>query len=299
MFIVFLFIYFLDYLIGSVLKTFYFKQESGLQYRTTYSIEKTNANLLVFGSSAANHNYEPNTLQNKLNTSFYTTGRDGSSIFYAYAILSATLKRYSPNVVILNFDIEEFGKNQKSYDRLSSLLPYYKTHPEFRSIIHLKSPYEKYKLLSHIYPFNSSIFTIAIGNMKLNKIRSKDVNGYVELTNVWNGKIDDGDTNINKELDSNKIKVYNSFIENCIKRKIKLYIVCSPLFVKPNYKSKSIAIGKKIANSYNIKFFDYSKDSMFLNRPELFADVNHLNDDGAKIFSSEIADKILADDMQP
>src|SRR5689334_10740304 len=146
----------LDFVIGTVLDTFYFRQTSGEGYHTTYSMDKTNAGLLIFGSSTAIHNYVPEVFNKKLNISTYNVGRDGISIFYDYAVLKATLKRYSPRAIILNFDPQEFKEDQESYDRLSCLLPYYKKHPEIRSIVELKSPWEKFKLLSHIYPYNSS-----------------------------------------------------------------------------------------------------------------------------------------------
>lgn len=291
--VLFITLVFLDFIIGSLLNIFYFKQESGLQYRTTYSIEKTTADLLIFGSSTANHNYHPGIFEKRLNMSFYNVGRDGNSIFYDYAVLKGILKRYSPKIVILDFGDDEFNKGDGSYDRLSSLLPYYKTHPEIRSIIDLKSPYEKFKLLSFIYPYNSSIFTIAVGNAAFNKIRRGDLNGYIPLTNVWDESIKDGNTLLKYESDSNKIKTFEYFIRDCLYSKIELYIVCSPIFIKPNYVSNSIVLGKKIANKYNLQFFDYSKDTMFLNHPKLFADVGHLNDEGAKVFSDKVIDSIL------
>ena len=45
----------IDMAIGSVLRHFYFRQSSGLEYRTTYSMEKTTADLIVLGSLRANH----------------------------------------------------------------------------------------------------------------------------------------------------------------------------------------------------------------------------------------------------
>jgi hypothetical protein len=282
----------LDFGIGSLLRIYYFKQTSGLQYRTTYSIEKTTADLLIFGSSTANHSYHPTIFRNRINLSYYNVGRDGTPVFYHYAILKAILKRYTPKMIIYDFDVHEFSKNRESYDRLSSLLPYYKKHAEIRSIVDLKSPYEKYKLFSKIYPFNSSIFTIILGNTSFNSKRREDISGYVPLSNVWNEPIKDSKTFLDYELDSNKIKIYESFIKDCINLKIKLYIVCPPLFIKPDYVSSSIVLGEKIADGYNIQFFDFSKDSSILNNPKLFADISHLNDDGAKVFSNKVIDSI-------
>ncbi len=282
----------LDFIIGSMLNLFYFKQKSGMLYRTTYSLEKTTADLIIFGSSTANHNYYPQIFQSRFNMSCYNTGKDGISVFYQYAVLKAILKRYSPKIVIYDFDSHEFSNEKKDYDRLSALLPYYKTHPEIRSVVDLKSPHEKLKLMSKIYPFNSLLFTIAIGNAEFNKKRRSDINGYVPLTRVWNEPIAGGNTYTDYKLDSNKIKVYKSFIRDCINAKIKLYIVCSPLFIKPDYVSSSVVAGRKIADENNIRFFDFSKDSAILNKPELFADISHLNYNGALVFSNKIIDSI-------
>ena len=286
-------VFLLDLIIGSVLKKFYFKQKSGLEYRSTYSIEKTTADVLIFGSSTANHDYIPEIFEKALNMPAYNVGRDGTSVFYDFSVLEMILKRYSPKIVILDFDKQEFSKDEQSYDRLTSLLPYYKDHPEIDKIVDLKSPFEKYKLVSKIYPYNSLIFTIAAGNAEFNKKRERDMNGYVPLNDVWGFPIKDGSSFINYEADSNKVRAYECFINNCIKAKVELYIVCSPVFVKPNYVNKSVIIGKEIADKYHVKFFDYSKDSSLLSRPELFFDLAHLNDEGAKVYSNMVAEKII------
>src|SRR5665647_758185 len=130
LFLFLIIVFFLDYTIGNILKYLYSKQESGFLYRTTYSIDSTKADILIFGASRANHHYYPQAFENRLHMSCYNTGRDGNSIFYHFAILQAILKRYSPKVAILDFSREEFKRDQESYDRLSSLLPYYYDHPE-------------------------------------------------------------------------------------------------------------------------------------------------------------------------
>jgi len=286
-------VFIFDAAIGAVLKHYYFKQESGLQYRTTYSIEKTKADLLVFGASRANHHYHPKVFEKGLKMSYYNVGRDGSSIMYHKGVLNAVLKRYTPKIIILDFVIEEFMKIDGNYDRLSSLLPYYQTHPEMRLIIELKSKYEKYKLISSIYPYNSSLFTIAMGNTESNKKRKGDINGYVPLTKVWNDSIIVDNRTGNYELDSTKIKVYESFIQDCIHSQVKLYIVFSPHYIKFRHADSSILIAKEIAQKYHVAFIDFSKDAFFLKSHQLFQDIDHLNDDGAKIFSNLMIDKMI------
>lgn len=298
LFIVILFL--LDFSIGSVLRYFYFKQHSGLLYRTTYSLDSTRAQMLIFGSSTANHHYYPDAFEKRMHLSVYNTGRDGNSIFYPYSILLSTLKRYSPKIVILDFDVKNFLKDQESYDRISSLLPYYDKHPEIRPIIQLKSPNEKYKLLSKIYPFNSLLFTIAIGNSEFNRSRenNNDDKGYVPLTEIWNRKILKDTSNSKYKLDKNKINIFRHFIKDCDNYKVKLYIVISPRFVIRTFKDSSIVTAQKIANQVNIPFYDFSNDTTFLNHANFFADQGHLNDRGARIFSNKVIDSIFKDQQE-
>jgi hypothetical protein len=283
----------LDLVIGSLLHLFYFRQKSGMLYRTTYAMEKATGDVLILGSSTASHNYDPRLFQKGLNMSSYNAGMDGNSIFYTYGVLKCILKRYSPKVVICDFDASEFRKDQCDYDKLSVLLPYYKTHPELRQIVDLKGPYEKVKMLSRIYPFNSLLFSLALGNSENYKKERQDIEGYVPITKVWNESMKDGATYVNRDLDSNKISVYKSFIRDCMNANVKLYIVCSPLFIKPNYINRSVELGQSLAKENNVPFFDFSRDSAILNNPELFADISHLNCNGATLFSNRVIDSIV------
>lgn len=297
LFVILALTFILDFIIGGVLNTLYFKQESGLLYRTTYSLEKTTADLLIFGSSTANHNYSPEIFEKRLDMSSYNVGRDGASIFYHFAILKGVLKRYSPKLIILNFDLDEFVKIQESYDRISSLLPYYRKHPEIRSIIDFKGPNEKFKLLSKIYPYNTVMFTILAGNSEFNKKKNEDFEGYIPLMREYNEQITSSHFE-NTELDTNKINIYKSFISDCINAKVKLYIICAPHFNKTSNLSSSLILGQKIANEYNIQFFNYSTDSTIISNPSLFADKSHLNYKGAIEFSNTVIDKILSERSQ-
>ncbi len=291
----FLIVFLLDRSIGGILKYLYFNQDSGLLYRTTYSIDSTKAEIVIFGSSTANHHYYPGSFEKRMNLSLYNAGRDGNSIFYHYSVLKCILKRYSPKIAILDFNIGEFKKDEQSYDRISSLLPYYEQHPEIQYIIQQKSQYEKYKIFSKIYPYNSLLFTIAIGNSNLNKMREniQSQEGYLPLKREWRQDISTDTSNKNYVIDSNKIDIFENFIRDCHNSDVKLYIVISPRFLKFKFEDCSISIAREIAKKFNIDFFNFSNDPDFLEHPELFADKSHLNDTGAKIYSNKVIDKII------
>jgi len=219
----------LDIALGRLLRHFYFKETSGLHYRTTYSMEKTEADILIFGSSRANHHYVPEVFTDSLGLSFYNTGRDGNGIFYQAALLKSVLKRYTPKLIILDY-AGDFGKGRQVYDNLSSLLPYYENHPEIRNEVALRSPYEKVKLLSGIYPYNSQLLTIAVGNLDMNKGRKPDNKGYVALETehpVVKEYFKSAQTLV---VDSNKVRSLREFVQVAKASGTTIVVIYSPLY---------------------------------------------------------------------
>lgn len=278
-----------DLFLGKALEYFYFMSSSGLFQRTTYSIEKTEADILIFGTSRANHHYDVEFIEEHTGQSAYNTGRDGNYIFYQTSILKCILERYTPSQIILDFT-GTFEYKQEDYDRISSLLPYYDSHSELRDIVELKSPFEKYKLKSKIYPYNSMLTTIAIGNLDYNKNRANNkgsYKGFVPLKGTWENNIDTVNTLKHYEIDENKQKVFEEFIKLVCDKEIPLVVIYSPVYYlyENNY---SIDICKGICEKYRVNFIDYSKDIDFLNNRNLFQDKYHLNSNGAKLLTKKV-----------
>jgi len=71
-----------------------------------------------------------------------------------------------------------------------------------------------------------------------------------------------------------------------------LVFIQSPIYsnIKETSSTKLIS---GLAKENNAIFLDYFNNKLFDNNPTYFMDRSHLNDEGAKVFSSEIANKIL------
>ena len=283
-------VFILDFAIGRTLRYYYFREESGTHYRTAYSINTTTAEFLILGSSRATHHYVPEVFEAKTGMSFYNTGRQGTGIFHQLAVLTAILNRYKPEVIILDY-AGDFRLGDNSYDRLSSLLPYYREHEELHQIIELKSPYEKIKLLSEIYPFSSRVQQIIRGNMESNKIKESDDKGYVALHGSWKADLDTVDNYPRFGLDSLKIDAFRLLIHKAKEAGSKVFIIRSPVFIKTTWNDDA-EICLEQSKAEDIKFWDFSQDTLFLNHKNLFMDTGHLNHEGALIFSKIISDSI-------
>lgn len=279
-----------DWSLGTILKRFYIHQDSGFGYLTTYAIDSTTADVLIFGSSRANHNYVPEIFKDSLHLISYNTGRDGNYVLYTYAIFKAITRRYSPKMVIIDIRPGDINYDKTEYERLSILLPYYQTHPEIRPIIELRGPFEKIKLFSHIYPYNSLIFQIGMGNLESSKSKIQVINGYIPLfKTIQDSKIDTTHyTTCN--IDENKIWALNDIISTCKQKGIDLVFVYSPIRIIIHDTFYNSISG--LCTENGIRYIDMSNDPFFLNNHNYFADYDHLNDKGARLFSALLVNKI-------
>jgi hypothetical protein len=284
-------VFILDFTIGHTLRYYFYKQECGRQYRAITAIDKTKADVLIFGSSTAYHHFIPSILAKRLDETCYNMGSPGQGILFEYAVLQAVTKRYTPKMIILDVNLREFKAGKDYYDRLSFLLPFYKDHEEMRPIIDLKSPLEKYKMLSSIYAYNSSFLIIAGGNSEYFKKKNADVDGFKPNTRVWDQPMKDYDMYA-YPMDSVKIGLFKTFIEDCKKSGIKLLIVLSPKYVHFQFREYSISVIDQIAKEQNTPFIDFSSDTTFTNHRDYFDDDSHLNGHGAEVFTHVVADKL-------
>jgi hypothetical protein len=253
-------------------------------------MDSTEAEILIIGSSRANHHYVPSIFEDSLKASFYNAGRDGNGTFYQLALLKTILKRYTPKIIVFDYS-SVFIKGAEEYDQMASLLPYYRTHKEIRALLELRSPFEKIKLVSEIYPFNSQLLTIVVGNLEMNKKRVGDNKGYVPLHQQWNFSIDSAEDLKHMEFDTVKVNAFKECLTISQKVGAKIFVICSPIFQK--YKiNQQIDMCRQICKEKSIPFWDFSKDPFFLTNQQLFQDKLHLNDNGAKIFSKVLVCKI-------
>jgi hypothetical protein len=283
-------IYIFDFGIGKVLKVFYLRLEDGLYGQITYCIESTSADVLILGSSRANHSYVPEVFEEGPYTC-YNAGRDGSFVLYNYALFKAVITRYTPKKIIIDISPDELSYSAAEYERLSLLLPYYQSHPEIRDIIDLRGPLERVKHISSVYFYNSLVFQVVRGTLPNGKVKVQDMKGYQPLQKkmkydkIDTVKIDPGNT------DENKISALKDIISTCHKKNIDLVFVYSPIWkiTKDGYCNQIIT---KLCTENGIKYIDMSNLPDFINRPDYFADISHLNEEGARVFSKMLKNRL-------
>lgn len=288
----------LDFSIGSFCKSQFFSRTHGQLYRMTYSIDSTREDILLFGSSRSNHHYLPNIFEDSLNLSCYNTGKEGCFIYYQLAVLNSVIKRYSPKIIVLDITPYDFLTIDNTNDRLGCLLPYYALHPEIKTLINQHHDFEPLKNISKIYPFNNLAFHF--GRKNFERMRQEIENKGFEDSDaysIWDKPKKKEDEKVNPFLyDTTKVNAFSDFISICKNQNINLFITVSPYYRDLNvHNQKMIRKMEEISHSSNIKFFNFSQDTTFINHNYLFFDEDHLNGEGAKLLSSIVAGKIRSD----
>lgn len=285
----------LDRAVGALLAHFFFTKKNGFDARANYIINKATDDVLIFGSSRASEHYNSTVLQDSLHVSVFNAGRDLSYILYHYALLESALKRYSPKLVVLDTRPNEFVifKAHEDLDRLNVLLPFYDSHPEIRNIVLLRDEFEKYKLWSKMYPYNSLILSELVELLPIARYKKDDSDrGYIAKTGRWTGP--KPDYTVDDKVNPVAAAYYKKFILLCKAKKIKLVLVYSPINQKLNTATnKNIAFARQTAKQYHVPLISYLDDPEF-NNPAYFIDGLHLNREGSTLFSKRIAGQLRA-----
>ena len=280
-----------DWGLGSWSEKMYHKSKYGIYHRQLYCLESSNDEILIMGSSRAAHHYVPQIIEDSLGMSCYNAGSDGQCIYYHYTLLASMLERGAkPKIVIyevLNLDINKSQGATFTIDAaLDRLAPHYGEYRAVNDLFEQKDWKEKIKLCSKTYRYNSKL----VQTIKCNYMPETEDRGYEELNGKLNYALATNDkakiakSNENK-LEELKLKYITMFFELCIQHDIKLVMMYSPYYKESS--DNAIIQIKDIAVANGVPFFDYCSNQKF-QVPELFYDVMHLNDNGARLYTNEI-----------
>lgn len=281
-----------DRLAGGALRTLY--SQAGDKFeRENYMRDKMIADVIIMGSSKAAHNYMPSIISDSLNMTVYNCGQRGNGIIYSYGRLATIYERYTPKIIIYDviksYDIE-VNDNSRYLDFLK---PDYGNNTTVDSIFYAIDKNSKYKMLLNCYQYNSTICDLLINSVLKNRARfQKD--GYFPFKGaksdfVPSNNYEETVSNEIIEIDSMKI----SYLEKLAKdKRNNCFLVFT---ISPSYKyvnPRDYSIVRDICNHYSIPILDYVNDTRFLGQYDLFFDGSHLNEKGAKIYSSIVASDV-------
>lgn len=279
-----------DTLVGKSLAFFFLRTKNQTIAKMNYSFYETKADILIFGSSRGEGHYIPQIIKDSTGLECFNTSLGGEGVFYSYALLTNIISRYNPKIVV--FDLSpNVVFDPAAIDKLSILLPYHNLNKEIQTVVELKGIFEKYKLWSSIYPYNSLLVNILTGIFKGEK-GPQILKGYKPEFGSISYEVKEVKDEGFRKIDNIQIVYFKKFMRLCTEKNISVFVIVSPKYYKAPEYSETVSEFKKITSAYNQVFIDDFYSRGISDNPKYFKDPIHLNNKGAELFSRRIAGNI-------
>ena len=277
-----------DFIIGAVSRKLVMAApDAGLnQTNTAQALFKKKADVLVLGSSRANHHYVSSMFKDSLGLTCYNAGRDGHDILYATMVLRSFLERCTPKLVITDLAGSMMdGSWIKSNKDMSCFYGASQAVTEILDKDVLKG-FDRLKMKSNLYRYNNTLEWIATAYLS----NWGEGDGYFPMPVTNNGmkKVVRKD---HKFTPHPKCLSYLDDIVKTCKEKDILLVLC----VSPSMSFSMHGLNdwmKEYGAQHQIKTLDFTGDTTYVEHPEFFFDATHLNDKGARIFTKEFIGRL-------
>ncbi len=255
-----------------------------------YACKEMNEDIIIMGSSRASHHYVHQIFTDSLGLSCFNAGQDGNGIILQYGRWKMISKRYTPKVVIydvnLAFDLCQ-NDNMTYVDRLKPFCD----DSDVKGYIVDIFPIERLKLFSQMYRYNYKFIEMGsdIARSGCDKLK-----GYIPLKGEIRKEMVEAERQEkNPTINEDTVKVYylEQLTKECREKGTRLIFIASPAFRGGGYTAETFITVERIAKEYDIPFL-YYYETEYSELPSLFKDSQHLNDEGATIFTKELLDKI-------
>ena len=261
--------------------------------KTYFSLNEVNTPVVIVGSSRAAHHYVTQMVEDSLGMPAYNVGRDGCFFSYNCCVINSILDRYSPSLIIWeNSKDALFGERK---DPLENLYPYYQKNSWVTSVLESELPWtERVRMCSKVYRYNSVIHRIVMRYLGRNSFVDGTEKGYLPIpprkplkplelrSESW----------AQEDVDDAKVERFRSILCRAKEKGVKMLVVDSPRYRIADGECLSADVMKSLCEEYGAMFFDNTQMTFFLERPELFNDATHLNDDGAKVYTEIFLEEI-------
>ena len=282
----------IDFIAGSVLHYLFKRTTTVDAAKMCHVIYRADDSILFMGSSRCHHSYIPEIIRDSLNKSVFNAGLWGMrNIYFQYGFLSNILERYSPEYICFEFHPSNYYNVPfTGWERVGSLGPFIGVSEGCDEVLKEGGFYYKF-LISRIYRYNSELPRLISGNIF--KRTDEHSKGYYRLDAIVDTAITSKEVEtFPYKMDPRRYYYFKKFAQKCREHNIKLFLLESPALY-PNLKDTCFhQLPQHLADKFGMTFIDCYNVEGFRDHPELYSDVGHFNDVGARKYSSYIS-KIL------
>jgi len=266
---------------------------------------KVNAQIVITGSSRAVSHYDPRIIQTLAGRSAFNVGRNGSQTDMQVAVLKAYLEHNrKPDIVVHNLDAFTFVTTREVYNP-AQYVPYLYDEELYRPLRQINRDTWK----SRYVP----LYGYVVDDMNLSWIaglkgffgwspREDFFLGFNPRSKKWTDEFqrfkEQNPDGVSWGIEPAGIQNVEDLMQLCQRREIQLIFVYSPEYAEMQRLTKNRAEIFKhfhdLAAHFNVPIWDYS-DWEFAGDTNYFTNSQHLNAEGAKVFSEDVASRLKAD----
>mgnify|MGYP002517982146 FL=1 len=273
------------------------RNPESMSLKTSYTVEKVTADVVVVGSSKASHHYIPEMLTRHLGMTAYNCGRDGCFFLYQNCIVNMLLDRYKPKMILWDIQPGSFTDRNtaEEYQNFRYLTPYYHSSHWAKSYIDSESKKMPLRMMSEMYGYNSKLPSFIVPFVLH---RSSVMKGYIPLESTgYNYPVMKCEKpNATGEVSNEYLKLLDETLKRCHKEGVDIRLFISPVYsVKNTLTQKAERKISRIAAGNHVHCSDFCSSPVFMRDSTLFKDASHLNDKGARVYTEQVLKELVSE----
>jgi hypothetical protein len=261
-----------------------------------------NADIVITGSSRALVHYDPRVIEATTGLRTYNLGRNGSQTDMQLAVLKTYLQHNTrPRLLIHNLDLYSFVTSHEIYDP-AQYLPYLDQPAIYAGVRRVYPDAWKWKYLPlYGYIVADMRFTWIAGLKRLVGLEPAEshFNGFVPRHLSWTGEFDafvrQNPAGADTPVEPAGVRDVEEILELCRAHGIPALLVYSPEYagIHPLQRNREEIFARfaAISDRYGVPLLDYS-GSEISRHQRYFYNSQHLNADGARVFSFDLGGRL-------
>lgn len=263
---------------------------------------QVNAQIVISGSSRALVHYDPRIIEHVTGLSAYNLGRNAAQTDMQWAFLKAYLEHNAkPKLVIHNLDPYSFVLTREVFDP-GQYLPYLHDDEIYRPLCQIDPSVWKWKYVPlYGYAVEDMRFTWITALKGLAGFNPPEdyFRGYNPRHLTWTGDFEryraGNSAGVDIAIQPDAVKLLQDLITTCQNQGIRVILVFAPEYIEMQSLTRNrgqiFRRFSEIADQFHVPFWDYSGSDL-CRRRELFYNSQHMNQEGASLFSSELAERL-------
>ncbi len=263
---------------------------------------EVNADVIISGSSRAASHYDPRAIKAKTGYTAFNLGQNGSQTDVQLAVLRTYLEHNrKPRLVIHNLDAFSFVTTREVFNP-ALYVPYLQDPELYQTLKQISPDFVRGRYLPlYGYVVQDMNFAWVLGLERLlGRSPVEDhFAGFAPQPKKWTDDFQNFKANnpngVSFAIEPKGIQAVEQLIRLCHDNKIQLLFVYSPEYSEmqslENNREEIFSEFRSLSSRYHIPIWDYS-NWRYVSERDYFYNSQHLNANGAAVFSADIASRL-------